>query len=300
MRRAGQCPVQCVARLLRKDLPRRPGVPGPKAQAEASHAGREGAVQRPAPLPLPPSLVGLVLRHVPPLVLEVVGLTFVVPPELNAVVEVVLVLLGVPMTSVGVREVQIPLDGVELRVRIRRVPAGSTLWQQVAIRPGEGQVLRVAQPRLSDASHAEMQLLTVLRKLPRRVWEGLVRVAEVHTGVLSLGAVAVVRLACVPFEIDDESVRWEAARPESREGVLDVLAVRPTPAGGDEAEGPQRRHSRPPDEAVIGHRTELKRGARQKVELEGAGPRVPPEDTPPRGVKRRRQGWAVAGTLDDA
>lgn len=67
---------------------------------------------------------------------------------------------GAPMPHQGIREVQVAANGVVVReAGLRRIAAWSAELQQPALRPGHRQKLCVAEARLPDASHAEVQLL---------------------------------------------------------------------------------------------------------------------------------------------
>mmetsp|Transcript_55622 Transcript_55622/g.165382 ORF Transcript_55622/g.165382 Transcript_55622/m.165382 type:complete len:890 (-) Transcript_55622:23-2692(-) len=268
---ASEGPVQHRARRPGEVLPRGGDVASPDRGPEARHAGGEGAVERvETPVGVRARPEHLDLRDVPPVVREVLVLALVVPPEVDAVVQVARVLAAVPPPHGGLFETDPAPAGIRLGTSRRRHPA---------IGSGHLQVRRVAEPRLPDAAHANVEVAVEGRQLLPGPREDLGVVPEVVVPGLAPGREVVVRLVGKPLKVHDDRVEGEAARAECRHRSVDVGGILPAPARGHEAKGVERRHARRTGEPEVGP-SPLGQGLRRhQVELERA--MVGPGDAPP-------------------
>mmetsp|Transcript_14152 Transcript_14152/g.35789 ORF Transcript_14152/g.35789 Transcript_14152/m.35789 type:complete len:290 (-) Transcript_14152:978-1847(-) len=218
---ASQPPVEHHARSVNQVVPAGVDVPGPHGGAQASHARTPRPVDAVESCVLGGGPQRLDLSNIPPMESVKVGLSFVIPEEAHTVRVVVLLLLRIPVAS--------SLETV-VQVAALCIPQPSlTPWQDEALRCRELDQVRVAEPRLADASHAEVQLLPIFLELCLRLREGQVAEVEVVVVILALRGVRVVRLSGEPAEIRDKSIDGVVAISELMQHGLNVRTILPPP-----------------------------------------------------------------------
>mmetsp|Transcript_65679 Transcript_65679/g.201259 ORF Transcript_65679/g.201259 Transcript_65679/m.201259 type:complete len:288 (-) Transcript_65679:775-1638(-) len=203
--RAGQDPIEHHSGRPLQVLPRGLDVAGPDRGAEPGHARREGAVEG---VEAPDAVLqtqGLNLSHVPPIVREVITFAFVVPPEGDAVLIVMLNLVAVPIPHLRLGEVEAALLRVAVSYVRRPRPPRLGRLEHPPLRAGHVQETRVAEPGLADHADSYVLVRQLGELLSRRIQEGWV-VAEVLVRGLSRRRERVVCLRGEPLEIENNSV----------------------------------------------------------------------------------------------
>mmetsp|Transcript_24040 Transcript_24040/g.54766 ORF Transcript_24040/g.54766 Transcript_24040/m.54766 type:complete len:589 (+) Transcript_24040:153-1919(+) len=259
VRRASQTPVEHHPRRVHQVIPAGVDVAGPHRGAQTGHTWTPCSVDAVEAGVIRGGPQRLKLSHIPPVESVKVGLSFIIPEEAHAIRVVVLLLLRVPVPS--------SLDAV-VQVAALSIPKLSLPpWQNEALGCGELDQVRVAEPRLADTSHTEVQLLPVLLQLRLGLREGQVAEVEVVVIILALGRIGVVGLSCKPTEIGDKSINRVVAIPELMQHGLDVGTILPSPPGSDESKPVSRRHSRGPDQRVISRGTLIQCGRWHQIQL---------------------------------
>mmetsp|Transcript_19535 Transcript_19535/g.53668 ORF Transcript_19535/g.53668 Transcript_19535/m.53668 type:complete len:226 (-) Transcript_19535:1127-1804(-) len=157
VRRTGEAPIEHRSRGAREVLPGGGNVAGPDCRTEAGHARGEGAVQGvKASVGTPTGAQHLNLHNIPEVIGEVAVLALVIPPKIHAIIEIMCILPGVPLSHGWLQEAEPPAFGVGLR------PAR---WRHPALRSCSAQMGWIAQAGLADRTHAHLQLTVVVGKL---------------------------------------------------------------------------------------------------------------------------------------